>query len=162
MQLNCPTCHAAFPLEVALQHEAGREVMAMLAGMQPELSLPLMHYIGYFRPAKQQLGWGRALRLMREVVHLRTVGPAGEAVPAGVLVAALQDAARTLDDKRSAPGWRPLGNHNYLLRCLESNRARHDAGAALQPAGLAAAPAPATLPRSQAGRALVALEGMKR
>ena len=152
MQLNCPCCHAAFPLEVALQHEAGREVMAMLAGMQPELSLPLMHYIGYFRPAKQQLGWGRALRLMRETVGLLPLPP-------DVLVAGLQEAARTLDEKRAAPGWKPLGNHNYLKRCLESAQARHDAGAVvqLQPEG-----GQARLPRSKAGAALVALEGMRR
>ncbi|GCL64344.1 hypothetical protein [Pseudaquabacterium pictum] len=153
MQLNCPVCHATFPIESALQHEAGREVMAMLAGMQPDLSLPLMHYIGYFRPAKQQLGWGRALRLMREVVGLLPV-------PAETLVLGLVEAARGLDEKRAQPGWKPLGNHNYLKRCLESAQARHEAGTVVQAALANAAPT-ARLPRSQAGQALVALEGMK-
>ena len=153
MQLNCPVCHAAFPLEVALQHEAGREVMAMLAGMEPTLAHPLITYIGFFRPAKQQLGWGRALRLMREVVALD-----GLAVP--VLVLGLIEATRTLDDKRHQPGWKPLGNHNYLRRCLESAQARHDAGAVVQLTD--SAQAPARQPRSKAGAALVSLEGMKR
>lgn len=155
MQLNCPVCHAAYPMEAALQHEAGREVMAMLAGMQPQLALPLMHYIGFFRPAKQQLGWGRALRLMREAVGLLPVGPQ-------TLMAGLVEATRTLDEKRAAPGWKPLGNHNYLKRCLESAQVRHDAGELAQAhlAATGAAP-PARQPRSQAGQALVALEGMK-
>lgn len=153
MQLNCPVCHATFPIESALQHEAGREVMAMLAGMQPDLSLPLMHYIGYFRPAKQQLGWGRALRLMREVVGLLPV-------PADTLVLGLVEAAHGLDEKRAQPGWKPLGNHNYLKRCLESAQARQEAGVVVQAALATAAPA-ARQPRSQAGQALVALEGMK-
>lgn len=154
MQLNCPVCHAAFPVESALQHEAGREVMAMLAGMQPELSLPLMHYIGFFRPAKQQLGWGRALRLMRETVGLVSL-------PVDVLVAGLLEAGRTLDDKRHQPGWKPLGNHNYLMRCLESAQARHEAGAVVQLAAPEQVPS-GRLPRSKAGAALVSLEGMRR
>lgn len=150
MQLNCPVCHAVFPLEVALQHEAGREVMAMLAGMAPSLSQPLLAYIGFFRPAKQQLGWGRALRLMRETLALTPDVP--------VLIDGLVEAARTLEDKRHQPAWKPLGNHNYLTRCLESAAARHTAGSVL-----AAAPAgTAPMPRSKAGAGLVALEGMKR
>lgn len=153
MQLSCPTCHAAFPIEAALQHEAGREVMATLAGMAPELALPLVHYIGYFRPAKQQLGWGRALRLMREVLAL-------QAMPADVLALGLAEAARTLDDKRAAPGWKPLGNHNYLLRCLESAQARSSAtGVVLAAAGGQAKAGPAP------GRALAGfktLQGMRK
>ena len=156
MQLTCPCCHAAFPIEVALQHEDGRQVMGMLAGMQPELALPLMHYIGFFRPAKQQLGWGRALRLMREVVLLLPT-------PVDLLVWGLQEAARTLDDKRSQPGWKPLGNHNYLRRCLDSAQARSGSTAAgLAPAVAAAQAVAAPAVRSQSGAALVALEGMRR
>lgn len=151
MQLTCPTCHASFPLEVALQHEAGREVIAMLAGTPPALALLLMHYIGFFRPAKQQLGWGRALRLLREVLAL--AGP-------DVLEHGLAEAGRGLDDKRSAPGWKPLGNHNYLARCLESAQAKADAG--MPPAALVVVRPAKPAPQSKAGGAMVALEGMRR
>ena len=114
-----------------------------------DLAQPLLAYIGFFRPAKQQLGWGRALRLMREVAALAA---------APVLITGLVEAARTLDEKRHAPGWKPLGNHNYLRRCLESAEARHASAGVV-----AAAPAsPAPMPRSKAGAGLVALEGMKR
>jgi len=151
MQMNCPVCHAQFPLEAALQHDAGREVMAMLSGMAPELSRGVLHYLGYFRPAKQQLGWGRALKLMREVLDL---APAQTTA----LVDALTEAARGLDEKRHQPGWKPLGNHNYLLRCLESVVARTARPSAPQAVALACT-SPA--PRSRAGQALANMEALK-
>lgn len=150
MQVTCPTCHASFPLEAALKDEAGRELVALFAGLQPGLALPLMHYLGFFRPAKQQLGWGRALRLAREVCQAMPW-------PADVLVAGLEEANRALDDKRLQGAWKPLGNHNYLLRCMEGAAAR--AGAST---GLAEAAPAGTAPRSKTGAALVSLEGMKR
>lgn len=165
MQLTCPCCHAHVPLEAALQDEAGRELVAMLAAMQPQLALPLVHYLGFFRPLRQQLGWGRSLRLAHEVVALC---PA----PVDTLVHGLLEASRGLDDKRAQPGWKPLGNHNYLKRVLESVQARMNAptnGATDGPAAaVVATAAPAgtgsatRAPRSQAGGALVALEGMRR
>lgn len=151
MQLTCPCCHAHVPLEAALQDEAGREMMGLMAAMPTELSRPLVHYLAYFRPAKQQLGWGRALRMTREVLAL--------CVDQAALASALLEAARSLDDKRAAPGWRPLGNHNYLKRCIESTQDRHLV-AASEP-GQAGRASPAT-PRSKAGGALVALEGMRK
>ena len=117
MQLTCPCCHAHVPLEAALEDEAGRELIGMLAAMPTELSRPLVHYLAYFRPARQQLGWGRALRLMREVLAL--------CPDVATLACGLVEAERSLNDKRSAPGWKPLGNHNYLRRCLESAQARN-------------------------------------
>ncbi len=153
MQITCPTCHASFPLEAALKDDAGRELIALFAGQRPELALPLMHYLGFFRPAKQQLGWGRALRLARETVALMSC-------PVDLFITGLEEANRALDDKRAAGGWKPLGNHNYLRRCLEGAQAR--AGAAVgMPAATDAMPAART-PRSQAGAALVSLEGLKR
>lgn len=151
MQLTCPCCHAHIPLEAALQDDAGRELVAMMAAMPPELARPLMHYLGYFRPAKQQLGWGRALRLAREVLALLT--------DQAVLASALIEAARSLDDKRQAPGWKPLGNHNYLRRCLETAGHRAEAEAVVQ----AAPPAPLTAkPRTRLGAGLAALNEMRR
>lgn len=154
MQLTCPCCHAHVPLAAALQDEAGRELVAMLAAMQPGLALPLVHYLGFFRPARQQLGWGRSLRLAHEVVALYPN-------PVDTLIAGLVEAARALDEKRQQPGWKPLGNHNYLRRVLDGLQAR--AEAPLAPAQQRDFNAPVKLaPRSQAGAALVGLEGIKR
>jgi hypothetical protein len=149
MQMTCPCCHAHVPLEAALQDEAGRELVGMLAAMQPELARVLVHYIGYFRPAKQQLGWGRALRLVREATNLCVMAPP--------LVWALNETARVLDEKRAQPGWKPLGNHNYLKRVLESVPEHLLQSPPATPGG-----ATPPVPASKTGRALVALEAMKR
>lgn len=154
MQLTCPCCHAHVPLAAALQDEAGRELVGMLAAMQPGLALPLVHYLGFFRPARQQLGWGRSLRLAHEVVLLCPT-------PVDTLIAGLVEAARALDEKRQQPGWKPLGNHNYLRRVLEGLQARAEAPLAPSPQRDFNAPVKLA-PRSQAGAALVGLEGLKR
>lgn len=146
MQMTCPCCHAHIPLEAALQDDAGREMLAMLMALPSDLQRALVHYLGFFRPQKQQLGWGRALRLAREVQAL--------AADPAQLQAGLVEAARTLGTRRDAPGWKPLGNHNYLRRCLESADA---SVVAVAPAKAAAA-----VPTSRMGAGLVALEGMKR
>ena len=150
MQLVCPACHAHMPLEAALADEAGRELVAMFAAMQPELALPLVHYLGFFRPAKQQLGWGRALRLAREVTGLMPTAP--------VLLAGLLEVNRALDEKRLAGGWRPLGNHNYLRRVLDSVQASPEAAPARAEV---ATPTPRAL-ATKTGQALAALQDMKR
>lgn len=152
MQLTCPCCHAHVPLEAALQDEAGRELVGMLAAMHPGLALPLVHYLAFFRPAKQQLGWGRALRLAREAVALC---PA----PTDLLTQALIEASRSLDDKRNGGGWKPLGNHNYLKRVLEGLQGRVEA----LPAAAEGAAAPrAAAPRGKQAAALHSLEDFKR
>ncbi|MFG6462289.1 hypothetical protein ACG04Q_11975 [Roseateles sp. DXS20W] len=144
MQLTCPCCHAHIPLESAMQDDAGRELVSVLLALHPDLARALVHYLSFFRPLKQQLGWGRALRLCREVQALTS--------DAGRLQAGLVETARTLGERRQAPGWKPLGNHNYLRRCLETVEA-----AAVAPVAPTAA-----APRSRAGAGLVALEALKR
>ncbi len=150
MQLNCPCCHARFPFEAALQDDAAREVNGLLVAMQPQLLRPLISYIGLFRAAGRQLAWDRAQRLMVETLNLAPFD-----VPA--LAAALVETVAAMDEKRAQAGWKPLGNHNYLKRVLESTTARQGAAA---PAGdLVAARA---APKSKTGQAVVALENMKR
>ncbi|MGA0610524.1 hypothetical protein [Caldimonas sp. KR1-144] len=152
MQLTCPCCHVRFPLEAALQDEAGRELLALLAGLDSAIARPLASYLGFFRATKTQLGWDRALRLAREVLDLT--------VDQGHLQVALDETVAAMAEKRAQSGWKPLGGHNYLRRVLESATARLEAsaGADLHQSRSSAAPAP----RSKTGQALVALEGMKR
>ena len=45
MQLNCPCCHARFPLEAALQDDAARDMNGLLVTMQPQLVRPSMKSI---------------------------------------------------------------------------------------------------------------------
>lgn len=151
MQLTCPCCHARFPLE-AMQHEdAVRELLQLMAGLEPSLARPLTSYLGCWRARKTQLGWDRALRLTREVLALSKLPRA--------LEAALVETVTAMDEKRSQPSWKPLSSHNYLVRVLESTTGRLEASASLaieQPSG--------GLPvaRTKSGQAIVNLEAMRR
>ncbi len=149
MNLSCPCCHAKFPVEAATQDDAAREVMALLAPLDPGLARALLTYIGFFRAAGRQLAWDRALKLMRGALALASHQ---------VLEPALAEATTSLDDKRAQAGWVPLGNHNYLKRVVESTTARLGASAAVS-----LLPAEGRrLPQSKTGQAMQALQESKR
>lgn len=123
MQLTCPCCHARYPLGAALDRDAGAELLATLADTPPALARPLVAYLGLFRARTTQLGWDRAGRLAREVLALTS--------DAAALQAALADTVATMDEKRQQGGFKPLANHNYLKRVLETTSARVAAGSVL-------------------------------
>jgi hypothetical protein len=105
---RCPVCHAHIQLDALVQDDAGRELLALLAGMEPELARPLVGYIGLFRPEKQDLRNVRALQLARDVLALPAASPQQ-------IATAL---AETVESIR-AKGGSVLRNHNYLRRVLE-------------------------------------------
>lgn len=99
---RCPTCHAHVHLEALCQDDAGRELLALLAGLDADLGRALVGYIGLFRSPARDLANDRALRLAQEV--LRDFA-AGERLSAAL--------AATVESIR-AKGGAKLGNHNYL------------------------------------------------
>ncbi len=112
MTLTCPCCHATVSLEVMVQDESARELLA-LRGQVPATVWPhLIAYLGLFRSRSRALAWSRALRLAREALAL-------EADPVR-LAAALAETVEAMRAKREAGDVRPLKNHNYLRRVLES------------------------------------------
>lgn len=52
---RCPVCHSHISLEAIVQDDAGRELLAMLAGLDADLARPLVAYLGLFRPPRQDL-----------------------------------------------------------------------------------------------------------
>jgi len=112
MILSCPCCHARWPLEAALEDEAGRELLGLVAGQPVTLSRPLVSYLGLFRSPKRALSWERALRLAHEALELDGDGEA--------LAAALSQTVEAIWAKREREPARPLTNHNYLRRVLET------------------------------------------
>lgn len=116
MILYCPCCHARFQLETALEDGAARELMALLASRPMELSRALVSYLGLFRARGRALSWDRALRLAWEVVELGS--------DLGLLAAALAETVEAIRAKRERETPRPLSNHNYLRRVLESQGGR--------------------------------------
>jgi len=112
MQITCPSCHARYHLDAALEDEAARELMALLAALPREVSRPLVQYLSLFRARTRALSWDRALRLARD-----TVAQHGDA---DVLGRALAETVEAMRAKQEQSGWRPLTSHNYLARVLES------------------------------------------
>ncbi|MDH4122392.1 MAG: hypothetical protein OEV94_11885 [Deltaproteobacteria bacterium] len=120
MNLTCPCCHAHFPVESALEEADARETLRALIAIGP-LAQPLAAYLGLFRSASRSLGWGRALRLSKEVMALTPDRTA--------LARALGDTVEALRTKGMT---KPLANHNYLKRVLESVNASGSAWAPVE------------------------------
>lgn len=116
MRIRCPACHADYSIEQALEDEAAREMMGVLADLPREVSRPLAAYLGLFRSKSRAVAWERVLRLAREVLTLH-----GDT---GLVGLALSETVEVMRGKQAEPGWKPLGNHNYLKRVLESVAAR--------------------------------------
>ena len=100
---RCPVCHSHITLEAIVQDEAGRELMALLANLEGDLSRALVTYLGLFRPEKRDLSNDRALRIAKEVMALKN--------DSARLSHAL---AQTVEILRAKDGL-PLKNHNYLI-----------------------------------------------
>ena len=106
---RCPICHAHITLEAIAQDDAARELLGILAGLDGELGRALIQYLGLFRPPARDLSHDRALRLTREVLAL--------SADAQRLAHAMRE---TLLALRSKGAGKPLGNHNYLAKVLDS------------------------------------------
>lgn len=142
MEHRCPSCHASFSLETLAEDEALRELMALLAELPRETSRPLVLYIGLFRGKTRAPAYERQLRLAREVLALH----------ADILLlgAALSETVEAIRAKRdSGEDNRPLKNHNYLKRVLESVQAR----GAIAPVTAAGA-----VPKSRTAQAIAVLQ----
>ncbi len=104
MKMNrCPVCHSHITLEALCQDEAGRELLALLSGLDSQWSRPLVQYLGLFRAPGRDLSNERALRLARGATAL-----CADSVRLG---AALGEATDALRAKGLGA---PLNNHNYF------------------------------------------------
>lgn len=111
MQLGrCPVCHSRINLEQLCQDESGRQLLALLAGLDTATGTALVSYIGLFRSANRDLANDRALRLVRETLALEA---------AQWLTPALQMTVESIRLKRETSQAKVLANHNYLKRVLE-------------------------------------------
>ena len=111
MNITCPCCFSTISIEAALESNSGRELMGVLAQAGP-MARPLAAYLGFFRSPTRALAWDRALKLSREVLEIGADQRA--------LAAALGETVEAMRAKREQGDARPLKNHNYLKRVLES------------------------------------------
>ncbi|CAM5521754.1 hypothetical protein [Eoetvoesiella caeni] len=131
MDIRCPCCHVTFALEQVVEDEALRELMGIIAELPREVSRPLVSYVGLFRGKTRATAYERQLRLAREVLAMHT-----DTLLVGVALSETVEAIRI--KRETGEDSRPLKNHNYLKRVVESQQAR-GAGAVqiAQPAGAA-------------------------
>ena len=126
MQLSrCPVCHSRIHLESLCQDEAGRELLGLLTQLDTGTGAALVTYLGLFRPATRDLANDRALRLATEVAEL---GDGGFPPHLG---AALAETVQSMRAKQDEGSFKPLTNHNYLKRVLESVETRPAGNTAL-------------------------------
>ena len=144
MILTCPSCHARYSLEIAVEDDAARELLA-LKGVDVSARIwPLLvAYMGLFRAESRALAWSRALRIARETMELTA--------DHAVLEAALADTVEALRAKRDQGDKRPLKDHGYLKSVLKSCALR-------RPAEFAVETTRGIAPRGKRAAALAALE----
>lgn len=142
MQLGrCPVCHSRIGLEQIIQDDAGRELLALLSRLDSTSGHASVSYLGLFRSANRDLANDRALKLANEVQQLEAWQ---------WLTPALQETIESLKEKRAQGEVKPLANHNYLKRVLESVVSR---GISHQPLTRAAIPAEADYRSAEASAA---------
>jgi len=139
MRIRCPACHAEYSIDQAVEDEAARELMAVLGDLPRECGRPLVAYLGLFRSATRALAWERALRLAREVLGLN-----GDRQ---LLGAAVSETVEAMRKRQDTGAWKPLSNHHYLQRVLESFAARGVALVRVDTAAGVAKPADRTTSR---------------
>lgn len=112
MQLNrCPVCHSRMGLEQITQDAATRELIALVSTLDTVSGNALVAYLGLFRSKSRDLANDKALKLAQEVQQLEGWH---------WLTPALQETVESLREKRAQGEVKPLANHNYLRKVLES------------------------------------------
>ncbi|WP_321367636.1 hypothetical protein [uncultured Desulfuromusa sp.] len=111
MKLRCPVCHTSNSLEAYVSDEAGHQLLRLLVSTGP-LMQPLVHYLGLFRPAQRDLSYSRSVKLVNQLLALNA--------DHGQLAIALTETVESMRAKQQAGEIRPLKNHNYLKRVLET------------------------------------------
>jgi hypothetical protein len=107
MILTCFACNATGSIEAFTKDEAASEFVNLAGNLQPSTWRALIAYIGLFRTVRK-MPFDRALKLSRETV----------ALDADML--RLETALGETVEALRAKGGKPLKNHNYLKRVLES------------------------------------------
>ena len=68
MKTKCPNCGAIHSLDSLLAVEDAADLMAVLAGLDAAIGKAALRYLGLFRPARSQLSFGRAAKLLAELM----------------------------------------------------------------------------------------------
>lgn len=116
----CPCCHAMVSLDAMVSDDDARALVAAVAEMPGPVGRAYVRYLGLFRHASRAVGWGKLLRLTRELAPLiqgQYVARDGRRLPAphSLWIEALDG----LVERRGRPGFKlPLNGHGYLLEVV--------------------------------------------
>lgn len=116
---RCPVCHSRLHLDALVQDEAGRDLLGLLAKLDRSAGAALVSYMSLFRSKSRDLANDRALRIANEALDL---------APINVLVPALVHTVEQMRSKQQVGGFKPLANHNYLIKVLEGFGIKHQEG----------------------------------
>lgn len=119
MNTRCPNCGAVHSLDSLLAHADTAELLRLLAELG-SLSAPALRYLGLFRPAKSQLSFARAAKLLGELlpdIKRAAIRRAGTDCPAPP--EAWQHGFQTAVEARDTGRLKlPLKSHGYLYEII--------------------------------------------
>lgn len=70
MRLTCPNCQETLSLPALIEHDAAREAVRLALEFPAPLGKQLIQYVGYFKPAKNQLSMNRFARIIGELLPM--------------------------------------------------------------------------------------------
>ena len=124
MKATCPACGFAAGLEAYIADADWREAVMAAAELPSDCGTLAIRYVGLFRPGKRALSPDRAARLIREVCDMIIKGVDFDRrridAPSHIWSQALMEVLERPNLQR------PLKNHHYLLRIVESKLAARD------------------------------------
>ena len=109
---RCPICHSHIDLIALIEDEAGRSLLTEVAKMEAWLAQSVLSYVSLFKPLKSDLNNGRALKLLQETIALSSNKQ--------LLVKSCDITIRNIREKRQQGNAKPLKDHMYLKRVIES------------------------------------------
>jgi hypothetical protein len=113
MQLNrCPSCHCRISIEQMAQDKSASDLLALLFDLPEGVGRSLIIYMGLFRSSSRDLANDRAFRLANEVLELTDDKLR--------LAVAMNETVQAMRIKQDEGSFKPLTNHNYLKRVLET------------------------------------------
>lgn len=120
MNITCPSCGAEMDLDVLLAHEDSRQALARLATLSLPLGKRTLQYIRLFKPATRQLGHGRVVKLIEELLpdlQRRAITHNGREWFADLETWNLAF-ERVLDRRDNGKLTLPLKSHGYLYEVI--------------------------------------------
>lgn len=162
MICRCPNCGAANSLDSLVSDAEAAEVLKMLLELDADIGKAAIRYIGLFRPAKSQLSWARAAKLLNELLPMIKAQEATRdgicfPAPAEAWIHGFNETVNARDQGRLKT---PLKSHGYLYEILAGWVGQPNAGnqTVNQPSRRAALQANP----SQTLTAAVSLQGLKK